>query len=51
MGKHLPKTKKFPCEATYQNFHSRIHVLEILLFPSTHHIGSRVSTKIPSIHS
>jgi hypothetical protein len=36
MVKHLRKTKKLPYEATYQKFHSRIHVLGILLLPSTH---------------
>jgi hypothetical protein len=36
MGKHLLETRKSPCEATYQKFHPRIHVLEILLLPSTH---------------
>jgi hypothetical protein len=51
MGKHLPKTKRSPCEITYQKFHPRIHVLEILLFPSTHWIGSRVSTMTASAHS
>jgi hypothetical protein len=50
MGNHLPDTKKSPCEAIYQKFHSRIHVLEILLLPSTHQIGSKVSTMIPSTH-
>jgi hypothetical protein len=50
MGKHLFETKKLFCEAIYQKFHSRIHVLEILLLPSTHRISSKVSTKIPSTH-
>jgi len=51
MGKHLPETKKSHCEATYQKFHSKIFVLGILLLPSTHHIGSKIPTKIPSGHS
>jgi len=51
MGKHLPKTKKLPCETTFQKFHLRIYVLEILLFPSKHRISSRISTKIPFAHS
>jgi hypothetical protein len=50
MGKHLPMTKKSPCEATYQKFHSRIHVLEILLLASTHRISFKVSTMIPFAH-
>ncbi len=40
MGKHLLETQKFFCEATYQKFHLRIYVLEILLLLSTHRIGS-----------
>jgi hypothetical protein len=51
MGKHLPETKKLFYEATYQKFHMIIHILEILLIPSTRQIGSKVSTKIPSTHS
>jgi hypothetical protein len=36
MGKHFHETKKLPCEATYQKFYLKIHVLEILLLPLTH---------------
>jgi hypothetical protein len=50
MGKDLPKTKKWPCEVTYQKFHSRILVLGISLLPSALWIGSTISTKIPSAH-
>jgi len=50
MGKQLPDTKKLPCGATYQKFHPRILVLGISLLPLAHQIGSKVSTKIPSIH-
>jgi hypothetical protein len=46
--KDFLETKKWPCEATYQKFHSRILVLGILPLPSTFQIGSRVSTKTPS---
>jgi hypothetical protein len=47
----LPKTKKWPCETTYQKFHPIILILGILSFPSTFWIGSRVSTMIPFVHS
>ncbi len=50
MGNDLLKTKKWPCEATYQKFHLKILVLGISLLPSTLWIGSRVSTKTPSTH-
>jgi hypothetical protein len=50
MGKDLPEAKKWPCEITYQKFHSRILVLGISLFPSTLWVGSTVSTKTPSAH-
>jgi hypothetical protein len=50
IGKHLPETRKLPYEAIYQKFHLKIHVLGILLLPSTHHIGFRISTKVFSTH-
>jgi len=45
MGKHLLDTKKLPCEDTYQKFHSKIHDLGILLFPSTHHLVPKFQPK------
>ncbi len=43
MGKHLFEAIKLPCEAIYQKFHLKTHVVGILLFLSTHWIGSRAS--------
>jgi abortive infection bacteriophage resistance protein len=51
MTKHLPKTRKSLSEITYQKFHLRIHVLEILLLPTTHWISFKISTKIHIAHS
>jgi len=50
MGKHLLEIRKSPCEATYQKFHLKIHVLGILFLPSTHLIGSKILAKIPFAH-
>jgi hypothetical protein len=51
MGKDLPKTIKWPCEAIDQKFHMKSLVLGILPLLSTFWINSRISTKTPSTHS
>jgi hypothetical protein len=51
MGKDLPKTIKWRCEAIYQKFHMKSLVLGNFPLFSTLWISSKISTKTPFAHS